>query len=317
MDKPVAYQGKEPYIFISYAHKDAYRVLPLVTKMQQDGFRVWYDEGITPGDEWDDNIAEHLVKCNYFIAFLSQKYLDSENCKDEMYYAFDLNKPQMMVYLEAVELPQRMEFRIGRGMSIVADRKGRFLKKVYQQKPITVCHNRSKILRRRNFGRRIAAVVITFALGLSMYYGYRQINFEELQYQIEEYLYPKELQKSILFRKNGITVVARGIEVDEAGNLKIQLFLENTTEYLEWLYLDDIKINGTEVQQGAFRLDPHTSVETDWIIPAEYMLFSGLEQIQEATDVKMIEAVLHLSENGYKAEINYYPYGIEYAMRKR
>ena len=50
---PVAYKGDQPYIFISYAHKDSNIVLPIIARLQQDGYRVWYDEGIALGSSWD------------------------------------------------------------------------------------------------------------------------------------------------------------------------------------------------------------------------------------------------------------------------
>ena len=37
-----AYEGQEPYIFISYAHKDSNTVLPIIQGLQERGFRVWY-----------------------------------------------------------------------------------------------------------------------------------------------------------------------------------------------------------------------------------------------------------------------------------
>ena len=47
------YNGGEPYGFISYAHKDAARVLPVIAALSRDRFRLWYDAGIwtaiTPG----------------------------------------------------------------------------------------------------------------------------------------------------------------------------------------------------------------------------------------------------------------------------
>lgn len=53
---PVAYKGTDPYIFISYAHKDSDIVLPIISRLQKDGYRVWYDEGIAPGS----NSAIHM-----------------------------------------------------------------------------------------------------------------------------------------------------------------------------------------------------------------------------------------------------------------
>ena len=66
MERPIPYRGEEAYIFVSYAHKDSYRVWPIVARLQLDGYRVWYDEGIDPGTEWDENIASHVKNCGYF-----------------------------------------------------------------------------------------------------------------------------------------------------------------------------------------------------------------------------------------------------------
>lgn len=39
---PVAYKGDQPYIFISYAHKDSDIVLPIISRLQQDGYEYNY-----------------------------------------------------------------------------------------------------------------------------------------------------------------------------------------------------------------------------------------------------------------------------------
>ena len=46
-----AYEGGEPYIFISYAHKDTDRVMPILKALAAKGFRIWYDAGIEAGTE--------------------------------------------------------------------------------------------------------------------------------------------------------------------------------------------------------------------------------------------------------------------------
>ena len=74
-DLPVAYKGSDPYIFISYAHKNSDTVLPIISRLQKDGYRVWYDEGIHPGTQWDDVIAARLNDCRYIIAFISKNYM--------------------------------------------------------------------------------------------------------------------------------------------------------------------------------------------------------------------------------------------------
>ena len=118
MVRPIPYKGNEPYIFISYAHRDSQQVWPIITLLQQAGLKVWYDEGIDPGTEWDEFIATHIEQCGYFIAFLSQAYLDSDNCKDELNFVRDLGKERLLVYLENVTLPSGMRMRLGRLQAI-------------------------------------------------------------------------------------------------------------------------------------------------------------------------------------------------------
>ena len=36
-----AYQGSEPYAFISYSHKDKGEVFPVIRAMQENGYNVW------------------------------------------------------------------------------------------------------------------------------------------------------------------------------------------------------------------------------------------------------------------------------------
>ena len=118
MSKIIPYKGNEPYIFISYSHRDKGEVCSVLERMQRDGYRIWFDEGIDPGTEWDEVIAAHVEECGYFLAFISENYLASDNCKDELNYARDLSKKRLLVYLEDVKLPGGMAMRMNRLQSI-------------------------------------------------------------------------------------------------------------------------------------------------------------------------------------------------------
>lgn len=96
----VAYEGNEPYVFISYAHKDKGNVLPIIQGLQDRGFRVWYDEGIEVGSEWPDFIAEHLENCACVLSFVSRNFGDSHNCRQEFTFSQNLHKDNSIVYLE-------------------------------------------------------------------------------------------------------------------------------------------------------------------------------------------------------------------------
>ena len=113
-----AYRGNDPFIFASYAHADEALVEPIFSRILEEGYRFWFDAGIDPGTEWDENIASHIENCGYLIAFISKNYLASENCKDELNYARDLNKKRLLVYLEDVSLPGGMAMRLNRLQAI-------------------------------------------------------------------------------------------------------------------------------------------------------------------------------------------------------
>ena len=113
MSRPIAYEGTEPYIFISYAHKDSDRVLPIVSALQERGFRMWYDAGIEAGSEWPEYIAEHLERCTVFLAFLSEAAVDSINCRQEIHFAIESRKELLIIYLEEITLSAGMRMRLG------------------------------------------------------------------------------------------------------------------------------------------------------------------------------------------------------------
>ena len=79
-----AYEGEEPFIFVSYAHKDSELVLPVIYQLFELKYRIWYDEGIRPGSEWPHNIEQHLQKAAAVLVFVSEHSTLSINCKNEI-----------------------------------------------------------------------------------------------------------------------------------------------------------------------------------------------------------------------------------------
>ena len=112
------YKGSKPYIFVSYSHQDMDEAMPIFSELTSRGYRIWYDEGIDPGTEWDEYIASHIEKSSMFIALMSKNYLESTNCKDELNYARDLELDRILIYLEKVSLPGGMQMRLSRLQAI-------------------------------------------------------------------------------------------------------------------------------------------------------------------------------------------------------
>jgi|TARA_B100002003_G_scaffold251659_1_gene296530 hypothetical protein len=113
MDRPFpAYRGGEPYIFVSYAHEDSNAVFPEIQWLKDQGFNIWYDEGISPGHEWRTELGQSIERCGLFLYFVSPPSVASEHCQREVNYAMDQKRPLLVVHLEETTLPT------GLGMSL-------------------------------------------------------------------------------------------------------------------------------------------------------------------------------------------------------
>ena len=88
-----AYTGDQPFIFVSYAHADRAIVYPIIELLQNNGYHVWYDEGLNIGNDWRDELADKIQFCNAFIFMQSNASIKSAYCKDEVYAAdFEMKK---------------------------------------------------------------------------------------------------------------------------------------------------------------------------------------------------------------------------------
>lgn len=141
-----SYQGSEPYAFISYSHKDKGEVFPVIRAMQENGYNVWFDEGITPASEWDDHIANRILNAEFFIAMLSPNYLESTNCMDELEFARSKDKKRLMIYLKEATLPPGPEMRLSRQQAILKYRYpdiSYFYDKLFHSDGIDICKSQS------------------------------------------------------------------------------------------------------------------------------------------------------------------------------
>ncbi len=97
-----AYKGEEPYAFVSYSHIDSEMVYPVIKELSDEGYRIWYDEGIAPSAEWRGVINEHIRDCSVFIIFATKNSMDSHEVIKECTYAINLHKKLHIIYLEEV-----------------------------------------------------------------------------------------------------------------------------------------------------------------------------------------------------------------------
>jgi len=108
-----AYKGKEPYIFISYSHKDTSLVFDIITEFHNLGYNIWYDEGIDPGNEWPEEVSVALKGCSLFIVFISENSVSSRNVRNEINLALNKNLPFLAIHLEDAELIGGLDLQMG------------------------------------------------------------------------------------------------------------------------------------------------------------------------------------------------------------
>ncbi len=120
----IPYEGKDPYVFISYAHKDAQIVVPLIEEMTRAGFRLWYDSGVEVGTEWPQFIAEHLQGCHAVLMLASKYFDESVNCRNELAFALAQKKSVVVLHLEDAALSFGTQLQISSFQQIYFSRLG-------------------------------------------------------------------------------------------------------------------------------------------------------------------------------------------------
>lgn len=119
---PIVYEGNDPYIFVSYAHKNSDKIFPILAEMQKNGFRIWFDQGIEAGTEWPEYIETHLENCSKVLIFMSEAAVASINCRNEINLALVLKKEILIVYLEETHLRHGMRLQLSSIQSMFAYR---------------------------------------------------------------------------------------------------------------------------------------------------------------------------------------------------
>ena len=118
MDKPTAYRGSDPYVFVCYSHKDAEAVLAEIAWMAAHEVNLWYDEGITPGVEWSEALADAIQGCSKFLFFVSPASVSSEHCRRELNFAQEEGCDVLVVYLAPTELPPGLRLSLNNRQAI-------------------------------------------------------------------------------------------------------------------------------------------------------------------------------------------------------
>lgn len=107
IDQPLpAYQGDEPYVFVSYSHEDKNLVYPEIRWLQDQGVNVWWDEGISPGAVWRGELTQALRGSSLILYLITPNAVNSEQCTREINFGLDeYHRPVLAVHLVETSLP--------------------------------------------------------------------------------------------------------------------------------------------------------------------------------------------------------------------
>jgi TIR domain len=99
-----------PFIFVSYANKDAAFVHPEIERLKNDGYQLWYDqEELEPARFWDEEIRKAITACACFMVFITEDSIVSKHVCEEIEQALSENKPFIGIYWDNVELPAGLQ----------------------------------------------------------------------------------------------------------------------------------------------------------------------------------------------------------------
>jgi len=114
-----AYKGSEPYIFVSYAHKDKRNVYPEMEWIKSQGYNIWFDEGIPLTTEWPAEIEKTLQDCTIFLVFITSNSIESKMVRNEINYALKKEKEVLAVFLEPTKLKLGLELQLNTKQSLL------------------------------------------------------------------------------------------------------------------------------------------------------------------------------------------------------
>ncbi len=100
-----AYNGNEPYLFISYSHRDTELVYPILDDLYDMKFRIWYDESCETGNDFREELRRRIEGCDAVILFVSESSMSSPFCGMEILTAKEYQKKIVPVCVDNSPVP--------------------------------------------------------------------------------------------------------------------------------------------------------------------------------------------------------------------
>jgi TolB-like protein len=103
---------------VCYAHEDSDAVHREIAWLNDYGVNVWYDEGISPGHEWREELANAIQGCARVLYFVTPNSVVSEHCRRELNFAQEENREVVAIHLEPTEVPAGLRLGLNNRQAI-------------------------------------------------------------------------------------------------------------------------------------------------------------------------------------------------------
>ena len=131
-----AYTGNEPYLFVSYSHRDTAKVYEILDALSDKKYRIWYDESCENGNDFRDELRQRIEKCAAVLLFVSASSMTSPFCGMEIIVARENGKRLYPIYLDdETSVPPAFEILLANTHHSTADNIERLVKTMVRDLP--------------------------------------------------------------------------------------------------------------------------------------------------------------------------------------
>ncbi len=116
-----AYVGNEPFVFVSYSHSDKQIAESVINGLNRKMCRVFYDDGLIPGDSWNDELAKKVIECECLVVLLTNNSASSKYVSTELNFAIAKDKTIIPVMFGKTKLPPGIEMMLSPYQFIIVD----------------------------------------------------------------------------------------------------------------------------------------------------------------------------------------------------
>ena len=130
-----AYTGKEPYLFVSYSHRDTAKVYPILDALYDRKYRLWYDESCETGNDFRDELRMRIENAEAVLLFVSESSMASPFCGMEIIVARENNKRLYPIYLDASAIPPAFQILLANTHHSTSDNMDKLIRSMIRDLP--------------------------------------------------------------------------------------------------------------------------------------------------------------------------------------